>query len=596
MSTQTIEQFFTGKTLLIPAYQRDYAWTTDNIDDLFEDIEEAMELGGGHYLGTFILSQANRTAPVNVVDGQQRLTTLTMLLNALVAVVEESAIKDHYRGMYINHPVQGPKFSVLGSNKAFFNELLDGKKPVPVSDGQKRLLDAYGWIYNRVDAIKNKGGQEAIKQWLLNISHLEVLEFTEQNEGKAIRMFQSVNDRGVPLAKMDIAKSLLIYYSNRFLNGELDSMIADKFGEAFRCFSKLKKLAAEPGYKISLINRDPFREDDVLRYHYFAFNGDPHDVQCGGDYNANSETVLEHFLKPSLKGMRTDSAKLKGFIEDYVSDLESFFKGLLGLVEATRSNHNIYLLMVVQDLASTLYPLTIRLSTQNMLEQTVDVGKDMNYTLLGLVELADLRVFKLQGTNPQADMAKLMQEFSHLNKNQIAERLINFCNRFMPSAKFKSILATEEMYRNPGVVRILLEAENAARTYAGKAALSVTDMVGIYSAGLTVEHILPQEPSFGVKLYKFHSTEAYLEHIHHIGNLLPLETRINSACSNSSVETKMSDLKLYKASKFQLVQGLTAKNSKTNPAYSKDEIISRGNDLAAFAVRTWPLTNDDRSA
>ena len=35
-------------------------------------------------------------------------------------------------------------------------------------------------------------------------------------------MFQSVNDRGVPLAKMDIAKSLLIYYSNRFLDGELD--------------------------------------------------------------------------------------------------------------------------------------------------------------------------------------------------------------------------------------------------------------------------------------------------------------------------------------------------------------------------------------
>ena len=55
MGTQTIEQFFTGKTLVIPAYQRDYAWTTSNIDDLFEDIEEAMELGGGHYLGTFIL-------------------------------------------------------------------------------------------------------------------------------------------------------------------------------------------------------------------------------------------------------------------------------------------------------------------------------------------------------------------------------------------------------------------------------------------------------------------------------------------------------------------------------------------------------------
>ncbi|WP_297498587.1 DUF262 domain-containing HNH endonuclease family protein [Ferrovum sp.] len=596
MATQTIEQFFTGKTLIIPAYQRDYAWATTNIDDLFEDIEETMELGGDHYLGTFILSQTNKTAPVNVVDGQQRLTTLTMLLNALVAAVEESVIKDHYRGMYINHPVQGPKFSVLGANKEFFNELLNGGKPNPVSDGQQRLLDADKWIRSRVAAIKAAGGQDAIKQWLLSISHLEVLEFTESNEGKAIRMFQTVNDRGVPLARMDIAKSLLIYYSNRFLDGELDSMIADKFGEAFRCFSRLKALAAKPGYQIRVINRDPFREDDVLRYHYFAFNGEPHGVQCGADYNANSETVLESFLKPSLKAMRNDNDKLKRFIEDYVSDLESFFKGLLGLVEATRNNRELYMLMVVQDLASTLYPLVIRLFTLNMLEQKVDGDECMDYTLLGLVELADLRVFKLQGTNPQADMATLMRDFSHLDKNGIAVRLINFCHRFMPSAKFKSRLAEDEMFRNPGCVRILLEAENAARAEAGEAALAIKDMVEINKASLTVEHILPQEPSFGIKLYKFHSEDAYLEHIHLIGNLLPLERRINSACSNSSAETKMRDKKLYKDSQFKLVQNLAAKNANANPAYSRDAILSRSSDLAKFAVKTWPLTKVDLSA
>lgn len=45
MSTKTIEQFFSGKSLEIPPYQRDYAWETDNIDDLLEDISEAMEMG-----------------------------------------------------------------------------------------------------------------------------------------------------------------------------------------------------------------------------------------------------------------------------------------------------------------------------------------------------------------------------------------------------------------------------------------------------------------------------------------------------------------------------------------------------------------------
>lgn len=84
MSTKTIENFFTGKTLVIPGYQRDYAWKERNVDDLFSDVEEALEVGGGHYLGTFILSQRDKQAPVQVVDGQQRLTTLTMMLDVLI--------------------------------------------------------------------------------------------------------------------------------------------------------------------------------------------------------------------------------------------------------------------------------------------------------------------------------------------------------------------------------------------------------------------------------------------------------------------------------------------------------------------------------
>ena len=69
MSKQTIETFFAGKNLVIPDYQRDYAWKQRNIDELFSDIEEALEVGS-HYLGTFILSQTSQGKPVYVVDGQ----------------------------------------------------------------------------------------------------------------------------------------------------------------------------------------------------------------------------------------------------------------------------------------------------------------------------------------------------------------------------------------------------------------------------------------------------------------------------------------------------------------------------------------------
>lgn len=584
MSTQSLEQFFTGKTLFIPAYQRDYAWTRPNVDDLFEDIEEAMELGGGHYLGTFILSQPDKKGPVNVVDGQQRLTTLTLLLNALISRVEDESIRSFYHSTYISHPVHGSKFVVQGENQEFFRHLLQGSPQPGISDGQMRLQEADQWIRERVEALAIRGGDTLLKDWLLNIGTLEVLEFTESNEGKAIRMFQSVNDRGVPLAKMDIAKSLLIYYSNRFLDGDLDTMIAEKFGHAFRCFSKLKSLSAELGYQIRVINREPFREDDIFRYHYLAFDGQPYGALDGLDYNASSETVLEHFLKPSLKQMRGDPARLRDFIAAYVTDLASFFAALNELVGLTRERRDLYTLFVIQDVSTTLYPLLIRLRLQGALDEKVPSHGDRS--LLELIEVTDLRVYKIQGTNPQAGIAHLVRKLAKFESREIADELMNICQRFMPNEKFRSRL-NEDMYSNAGALRILLAVEERCR----KSPYVIEDLARLVRDGITMEHIIPQSPSFGIKAYGFHSEASYEENVHRIGNLLLLETRLNSACNNHSVETKISTRKLYGKSGFKSVLALAAGHSGKTPAYSRTAIVERSVDIANFTVDHWPLTS-----
>lgn len=280
--SKTIETFFTGKNLVVPSYQRDYAWKQRNIDELFSDIEEALEVGkqgrqSSHYLGTFILSQKEKapSEPVYVVDGQQRLTTLTMVLDALIDSLENPDIRSVMRSRYIQDPLTGHKFQVLGENEDFFKAMLAKENPIPDSAGQTRLKEAYQHIRLRVQNLVEQGGQPLILQWFTTLTKMEVLEFIEGDEGKAIRMFQTVNDRGVPLAKMDIVKSLLVYYSNRYLEGALDQHIAKQFGNAFRSFNKVKTKANEPGYQVRHIDRDSFREDDVLRYHYFAFDATP---------------------------------------------------------------------------------------------------------------------------------------------------------------------------------------------------------------------------------------------------------------------------------------------------------------------------------
>ena len=587
MSTKTIENFFTGKTLVIPGYQRDYAWKERNVDDLFSDVEEALEVGGGHYLGTFILSQKDRNAPVQVVDGQQRLTTLTMLLDVLIDAVDDAAIQQHYRNTFIAHPVTGAKFRVLGENEQFFQQLLADLNPEPQSDGQERLKRAYQWIQQRVQALLKSGGQPLIKNWLLCLSQMEVLEFIEPDEGKAIRMFQSVNDRGVPLAKMDIVKSLLVYYSNRYLGGSLDESISQQFGQAFRSFSRTKRLAATSGFKVRHIDRDSFREDDVLRYHYLAFDGSGFDAVAGADYSATSETVLEVFLKPALQRLRSDVGKLRDFIAAYTADLTAFFAGLEQLVEATRTQRNTYLLLVVQDLSATLYPLVIRLNLMGWLPKT-GITSDAR-TVHDLVELVDLRVFKLWGTNPQADIFRITRDLPLRSVDEVMVELHYFCQHFMPDARLDSRVVDDDLYRNLGLPRVLLEEEELARAALKLPPLSVQQLADFNSTGLTVEHILPQEPNFNVVAYGFDGKEAYELHKHRIGNLVLLEGPLNSACNNRAVEEKMSAHNLYFASQLKAVGALAAQFARKAKGFQRTSIDARSRVLAELVAKRWPI-------
>ena len=592
----TIEQFFTGKSLVIPRFQRDYAWNERNANDLINDIAEALEGPGGHYLGTFILSQKNgdKAEPVHVVDGQQRLTTLTMLLHALIDVVDDDAIRQHYRNTFIHHPVTGAKFRVLGQNDVFFRAVLNKEKNVPQTDGQDRLLKVNEWICQRVLTMVTEGGQARIQQWLQGISELQVLEFIEINEGKAIRMFQSVNDRGVQLGKMDIVKSLLVYYSNRYLQGELDEHVAESFGLAFRSFNHIKRLAKkEHGYQVRHIDRQTFSEDDVLRYHYFAFDDAAFSGKAGTDYNATAQQVLHNYLKPELDRLRGTPDALRAFINAYTNDLTSFFAGLETLLEATRTDKGVYLLLVAQDLAATLYPLLIRLHLKGWLIQKDD--GNTGRTLLELLELVDLRVFKLRGTNPQAGIAWITRELPNCSVQQVAQNLLNFCQQWMPDALMTSRLLADEMYRHPGLQRILLEAEEQARENLKMPVLSIAELVALTKVGLSVEHILPQEPSFNIKAYGFANNDEYLQNLHRLGNLLLLEQPINSACNNSTVEQKITATNLYQASTLRTVGALAAKYSGT-ATYQKDDVNIRSRELAKLVAVRWPIGGDGATA
>lgn len=88
----------------IPNYQRDYAWKDKNFRDLWEDLEEAIEYnkkGQGHFIGTMVVAKNEDNKKLyDIIDGQQRTTTIFMLLHVLASKQNEKDKRETRKYLY----------------------------------------------------------------------------------------------------------------------------------------------------------------------------------------------------------------------------------------------------------------------------------------------------------------------------------------------------------------------------------------------------------------------------------------------------------------------------------------------------------------
>jgi len=579
----TLEKFYTAKFMRVPAYQRDYAWAPSNVDDLWTDVNEALSTKGTHYLGTFILARRKGEDTFDIVDGQQRLTTLTMLLRALVDKLppSESVKRVVFEDRYIR---SGGRFrlTLLGENQEFFLKLIAAEDPAPNTGGQRRLQEAFARIRDRVDDLAS-GDPKEVGRWIEGIEQLYVLEFVEEDEGSAIRTFETVNDRGRPLATLDKVKSFLIYTSSRYLGGFLDSELQSRFGRIFRSFDLIKE--AGKGLDIQLIARDPFTEDSVLRYHFLAYPSDYH------DYRYTAEEVLGQFLKPFSKHLRASSAQeCKEFIDDYSKDLAKFFEALASLLRRASEEPAYFKVFTNLPLSAQMYPLITRLEMLGLLAAKPLTGNEA--TLLDMIETADLRVYKTRGTTPEKDLAQLASESRRLPATEIAQRLGEFVEDFMDDSLFRHSLDGNVYEQNEGARHILLEWDEDAHKKQVGSPSTMPELVRLKELIPTIDHILAQSPTFSTNGRGFADLLQYGEQIHRLGNLTVVERAINSAAQQKTPEQKAQDDRLYKASTCpstrQLGISLTGQHER-GEMFGKDSIEKRTTSLIDFCLRRWPL-------
>ena len=212
----------------IPDYQRPYAWTTEQtgalLDDLLHaigDVESVSE-AAPYFLGSIVTIKNGLRPQAQIVDGQQRLTTLTVLL----CVLRELASSDRDRNdthNYIHAPgresagIQGHyRLTVRERDRAFFQNniqqmgrllpLLE-RPPASLPDSQKRMLENARYLYNAL-AEREEKLRKILTQFLAQRCYLVVVSASDQNS--AYRIFSVLNDRGLDLSPTDILKSNII--------------------------------------------------------------------------------------------------------------------------------------------------------------------------------------------------------------------------------------------------------------------------------------------------------------------------------------------------------------------------------------------------
>ncbi len=205
------------------------------------------------------------------------------------------------------------------------------------SEGKQNLFEVLKAILDKVSKLNKEEVNERLKALL----GMVLMRFEEPDPGRAIRTFQSVNDRGVPLLLLDKLKSLLIYYSNTFCDGKmgLDQFINDHFGEIFKIFAKIKK---KKNNHISSVGGSNFDEGDIFRHHAGSqkFDG----IDFLGHYRASTEDTYEQ-LKDELKKVKKD--ELENFIRSYVSDLKNFYQAFLDLLSEIGTNPTTFKAMLI---------------------------------------------------------------------------------------------------------------------------------------------------------------------------------------------------------------------------------------------------------
>ncbi len=561
-SNSTFRQLLgNGLSYSVPPFQRDYSWTEDEWDDLWQDIVAMFEADGepAHYMGYLVLQSSDSKA-FEIIDGQQRITTISVMILAALGHLQELVTagldadhnrrrKEHLQGSYIGYVdpvslVARPKLELNRHNNKFYQTYLVPQEKLPqrgLNASEHQLRKAFLWFKDKMKhrfEMSETSGRDLAAFLDALVDKLFFTVITVTDELNAFKVFETLNARGVRLSATDLLKNYLFSLVSteeihdteiKALEDRWERIVellgSERFPEFLRVFwNSRNKLVRKSDLFKTIRKRittrgaafELMRDMDQSAAVYAALR-DPHDASWDRDEKSALEQLLMFNVRQPLAMLMACHAKF------YEQQRATFLR----IVRAVA-------------VISLRYNVICNLQPREQERLYNDIARkvsDETYTSPSDVTVA------LRDVYPDD-------------------------SRFKAAFSEKALRTTN--IRNRKVVRYLL-FEIERQLYGND--------FNLESAKYSLEHVLPCNPSESWS----HIEEAKQERlVYRIGNMTPLESNSNRALGNDEFQSKRA---VYLQSAFQT----TCAIAENYEEWDEQKIGARQKQLANVAAGIWRI-------
>ena len=548
-----------GLTYQIPRFQRDYSWTEEEWEDLWMDILGTIKPGGepAHYMGYLVL-QSENDKTFDVIDGQQRLTTLSLITLAVLKNLQRLIDRqddaernkkrvEQIRQTYIGYLdpvtlVSRSKLKLNRNNDNYFQNYIVPLGHLPVRGfraSEHALRKAFDWFDKKLQEYSAKDKTEPGK---LLASFIETMSdklfftvITVTDELNAYKVFETLNARGVRLSATDLLKNYLfsVLHKEGQHDHEVDSIES-------RWESMVGRLGSESF-------------PDFLRVHW----------------NSRYAFVRQTDLFKTIRGVVTTREKVFELIRNMEEDMDAF----LALTQPESSQWTPRMKNYASELRmfSVRQPFPLLLAARRLLN---DQDFELVLRACVIISFRYNVIGSLQTNEQERVYNSVAERISSKNLSDARSILSSMSSIYPNDASFRSAFSEKSMRttqsRNKRVVRyILCQIENQLNDTA----------IDFDNDSFNLEHILPENPEIGWEAFTNEECESL---VFRLGNLTLLNKGANKDLGNKPFSDKRT---AYNLSSFEI----TKKIAEDNSSWTPERLAARQNWMANQATSIWRL-------